>query len=108
PSREKGPRVALLDASPRLLDQDVVLHSRRTGRHARHAPQATVEMRDDVLAPRDLPFGQAAHEVDPSARRVHLLAPGHPGGTGGKAETAVDTVIEKRTSRRLCVLSARF
>src|SRR5262249_36409453 len=87
-----------LDASPRLLDQDVVLPSRRASRDTGHAPQATVEMRDDVVAPRDLSFGQAAHEVDPSARRVHLLAPRNPGGTCRQTEPTMHTVIEKSSS----------
>src|SRR5262249_1647098 len=58
-----GPVDPPLELGPRPLDQDVVLHARGAGRHAAHAPQAPVEVFRDGLAPRDLPFGEPAHQV---------------------------------------------
>jgi len=68
-----------LDLRARVLDQLVVLHARRAGRHARHAAEAAVEVLDHRR--RDL-LVALLHQHYPPARRVHLLAPQHVGGAG--------------------------
>jgi hypothetical protein len=40
---------------------------------------------------------QLAHQVDPPARRVHLLAPQRVCRAGGQAEPAVHAVLDHRT-----------
>ena len=65
-----------LDLSPRVLDQLVVLHAGRAGGDAGHAPEAAVDVRDELgrhLGCR--PRARRLHQHDPAARRVHLLVP---------------------------------
>ena len=47
------------------------------------------------------PVEQLAHQVDPPARRVHLLAPQLVRGAGGQAEPAVHAVLDRRTDALL-------
>ena len=49
-------------------------------------------MRDDGRVERDRPVHEALHQVDPAARRVHLLVPQHVGRARRQAEAAVDAV----------------
>ena len=92
-----GPRArhVALDLRPGGLQQAVVLHPRRARRHARHAPEAAVDVRREGAVERDLPVLGHLHEVDPPARRVHLLAPQRVGGAGRQAEPAVHAVVEQ-------------
>jgi len=52
---------------PRALDQPVVLHARRAGRHARHAAQAAIQVLKHRVSQRS-PLHNLGHEVDPPAR----------------------------------------
>ena len=81
-----------LDVVARLLDQPVVLHARRAGRHARHAAEATVKVLDDRVAQLDRPVDEPLHQVDAPAGRVHLLVPQRIRRAGRQAEAAVDAV----------------
>ncbi len=58
-------------------------------------PEAGVEVRDHRVGHR-LALEALLHQVDPAARRVHLLAPQHVGRTGGQAEPAVHAVADQR------------
>ena len=51
-----------------------VLHARRTGRHARQAAEARVEVLRRTAGQRDASVEARLHQVDAAARRVHLLA----------------------------------
>src|SRR5207244_8730627 len=84
---------ALLDMGPRQLDQLVVLDAGRARCHAGHAAEAAVKMLDRRRRERHGAVKQRLHQIDASARRVHLLLPERPvGRTGRQAEAAVDAV----------------
>ena len=82
----------LLDCCARALDEPVVAHARGARRQARHAPEAAIEVLRHGRVERDRPVEPSVHEVDPPARRVHLLAPEHVGRARRQAEAAVDAV----------------
>ena len=82
----------LLDRRARALDEPVVAHPRGARRQARHAPEAAIEVLRHRRGERDRPVEACVHEVDPPARRVHLLAPEHVGRARRQAEAAVDAV----------------
>src|SRR6185369_12786753 len=84
-----------LQLRPDLLQQMVVLHAGRAGRHARHAAQAGVEVLPQ-LRRRDRPwFVAGPHQHDPAPRRVHLGAEDGVRGTGGQTESTVDAVLDE-------------
>src|SRR4051794_16438782 len=88
-------RLAALHLRAHALDQLVVLHARRTRRHARHAAQAAVEVGDhlgrDLLAL----LVADAHEQDAPARGVHLLLEDRVARAGRQAEAAVHAVPDE-------------
>jgi hypothetical protein len=84
--------VALLDLRARRLDQPVVLHAGRARSHAGHAAEAAVEVLDDRVRELDRAVDEPAHQVDPAARRVHLLVPERIRRARRQAEAAVDAV----------------
>ena len=93
---------AALDLLPRRLDQAVVADAGGADRHARHAAEARVPVRDTVVRREaDLPSLREVHQQDAAARRVHLLAPQHVGRAGGQAEPAVHAVVEQRALGRM-------
>src|SRR5690606_36217848 len=76
---------------------------RRAGGHARHAPEAGV----DVLHQRGrhrLALEALLHEMDPPARRVHLLAPQRVRRAGGQAEPAVHAVVDQPARGRVVLV----
>src|SRR5665213_72962 len=75
-------------------DQLVVLHTRGTCCHARHAPEAVIEVFNHLIINRCTVEG-GAHEIDTTSGGVHLLAPEHKGGTRRKTKPTVHTVIDK-------------
>ena len=97
----RGPRVALLDARARALDERPVLHARRARRHARHAAEAVVHVRDERRRQLGPPFHARLHQVDAAAGRVHLLAPQQIRRAGRKAEPAVDARVDARDRRAI-------
>ena len=92
---ERPSAMVLLDVVAGLLDQPVVLHTRRARRNARHAAETPIEVFDDGVAQRDRPVHEALHQVDAPARRVHLLVPEGIGGARREAEAAVDAVCDQ-------------
>ena len=85
--------VVLLDVRAGLLDQRPVLDARGARRHAGHAAEAAVEVLDDRVGELQRPVDEPVHQVDPPARRVHLLLPERPVGRARRqAEAAVDAV----------------
>src|SRR5262249_43223959 len=95
PALAEAAPVVVLDLGARLLDERVVLHAGRAGGHAGHAAQAAVEVADDRRVEARLRVGELLHEVDPAARRVHLLAPRDVGRAGRQAEAAVDAGLDE-------------
>ncbi len=96
-----GARDIALHLGARVFDQLVVLHPGGAGGHAGHAAQAVVHVQAEALVERSLALGGLLHHVDAAARRIHLLAPEHVGGAGGKAEAAVHAVVDQLCFRRL-------
>jgi hypothetical protein len=99
-----------LDLRTGRLDEPVVLHPGRAGRDAGHAAEAGVEVAHHGVGER-LAVEARLHEVDPTARAVHLLAPERVGRAGRQAEAAVHAVrgelggrrpvgVERRPARR--------
>ena len=85
----------VFDLGARRLDQAVVLHARRARADAGHAAEAAVEVLNDRVGHRERALRQADHQLDPPARRVHLLVPQRVGRAGRQAEAAVDAVAEQ-------------
>src|SRR5581483_7518682 len=66
------------------------------GGHARHAAETAVEVRDGRVGELYGALDAPLHQPDPPARRVHLLLPERAvGREGGKAEAAVDAVLDQ-------------
>ena len=106
--RPEGPvaaraRVAALDLLAGGLDQLAVLDPRRAGGDTGHAAEALVEVADHLVV-HGLALAADLHQVDPAARRVHLLAPEHVGRAGGQAEAAVDAVVDQLLLGRVMVV----
>src|SRR5207247_1855648 len=89
---ERPPAVVALDMVARLLDQTVVLNSGRAGGDARHTAEATVEVLHHRLAQRNRPVDEPLHQIDPPARRIHLLVPEGVRRARRQTEAAVDAV----------------
>jgi len=89
---ERRAAMVILHVVACLLDQPVVLHAGRAGGHTGHAAETAVEVLDDGVGQRDRSVDEPLHQVDPAARRVHLLVPERIRRTGRQAETAVDAV----------------
>src|SRR6185312_4355802 len=83
------PWVLVLDERPGLLDQEVVADTRRAARDACHAAEAAVEVLDDCRGEPERPLRGLLHQLDPSARRVHLLVPEDVRRAGRQAEATV-------------------
>src|SRR5258708_2137773 len=93
--------VAPFDLPARRLDERRVLHARGARGDARHASEARVEMADERRRHRS-PFVQRRlHQVNASARRVHLLAPQRIRRTRWQAEAAMHARVDERTRRRI-------
>ncbi len=82
----------LLDDGAGALDQAVVADAGRARRDARHAAEAAVEVLRHGRVELDRAVEQRVHQVDASARRVHLLVPEDVGRARRQAEPAVDAV----------------
>ena len=94
-------RVQALDLLARVLDQQVVAHARRAGRHAGHAAEAVVEVADHRVRQDAVLLQPLAHQHDPAARRVHLLVPEHVRRARRQAEAAVHAVLDQVDLGRL-------
>ncbi len=112
--QRRGGRPArrLLGPAAGRLDQPVVVHPGGAGGHAGHAAEAAVQVGGGRLAGHSLParlplpagrclarrgpVQDLGDQVDPPARRVHLLAPQLVGGADGQAEAAVHAVGRQR------------
>src|SRR5688500_13308746 len=89
----------LFDLRPRAFDQRSVLHTRRTRRDARQAPETRVEMLRERIAEVGASLERRLHQVDPSSRRVHLLAPQGIRRARRQAEPAVNAGVDQLTLR---------
>src|SRR5262249_51975450 len=78
------------------LDDPAVLHARRAGRLAGPAIEAEVEVVADVRAQPEPAVGHGAHQVDPTAGAVVLVAGLDVGRAARGAEAAVDAVRIER------------
>ena len=93
--------VAALDLRARGLDERRVLHARGARGDARHAAEAGVEVADEGVGHRHPPVEAGLHQIDPAARRVHLLAPQRVGRTGRQTEPAVHALVDQRALGRM-------
>src|SRR5690242_21536846 len=57
------------------------------------------EVLDDRVGERQRPVDERAHQVDPAARRVHLLVPQRVRRAGRQAEAAVHAVGDRKSTR---------
>jgi hypothetical protein len=81
------------------FQQRVVLHAGRTCGHARHTSQTSIDMFDEAGRIRIAAIPAQFHEVDAPPWRVGFMAPQQIGRACGKAEAAVDAVVEEIASR---------
>src|SRR2546421_12504878 len=84
-----------LDLWARGLDEFVILHTRRTSRHAGHTAQASVDVSSKRCIDADLALRGHLHQLDAATRRVHLLAPQQIGGAGRQAKDAKHAISDQ-------------
>ena len=65
------------------------------------ASEAGVEMLHELRRHFSAPVEPRAHQIDPSARGVHLLAPQKVRGAARETESAVDAFVHQRLLRRV-------
>src|SRR5438093_190572 len=78
--------------SARRLEERPEADARGTRGLARPAAETEVEVTGEGLGQPDPALGRGPHEIDPAARRVHLLAQHPVRRTLGQADPAVDTL----------------
>ena len=100
-SRSPSALIAALDLAARRLDERRILHAGRTGGDARHAAETRVEVAHERRRHLGAAVEPALHQIDASARRIHLLAPQHVGRTRRQAEAAVHARVDQRWIRRV-------
>ncbi len=83
-----------LDSLSRALQQGAVAHPRRTGRLARPAAEAEVDVLAEGAVESDPAFGGGAHQGDATAGGVHLGAEDLVGRTRRQAQPAMDALVE--------------
>ena len=84
-----GARIGFLDVSAGVIDEMHVVHTRRTGRHAREAGETPVDVLDRLGIGRPLVLQHVLDEVNPSPRAVEFVAKHLIGRTGRRAEPAM-------------------
>ena len=99
PARERALPHAALELPARHLEQAAVRHARRAGGLAGAAAQALVEVLEQRVAGRDAGLGEAAHQVEPPARRVGLDPERAVGRAGAQAQPAVDARAQVHARR---------
>src|SRR5207248_2447131 len=83
----------LLERDLERLDDPAVLDPRRTGRLAGPAVQAELQVLADARPHLEPAVGDRAHQVDPAARTVILVAGLEVRRTARRAQTAMDTFL---------------
>src|SRR5262245_3095244 len=87
----------------RRFEQESIADACRTSRFARSAAETEIDMPGKSLRiRRQSPFSDGAHEIDPSARTVVLIAEVQICGAGGKTQAAMhaaDQFIHFRVKR---------
>ena len=73
-------------------------HARGARGDARHAAETGVEVADEGIGHPHAPLEAGLHQIDPPARRIHLLAPQRVGRTGRQTEAAVHALVDQRAS----------
>jgi hypothetical protein len=86
------------------LDQGAVSHAGRAGWNACHAAEARIEMLEVRLREGGPAFEPHPGEINPAARRIHLLAPQHVGWTRRQAEPTVHAVIDELARRGMVLV----
>src|SRR5690242_500597 len=84
-----------LDLFASCFNQFAKLYAGWAGSFARSTANATVHMFDEIFGDLKAPLGHSLHLVNTPARRVHLDTQDGICGTGGQAETAVDTLAHE-------------
>jgi hypothetical protein len=72
-----------------VVDEVHVVDAGGTGRHARQAREAAVDVLDDVLRRRAIVLQHVLDEVDPPSGAIEFVAEQHIGRTGRGAEAAM-------------------
>ena len=100
--------VVAFNLRARGFNQFAVVHAGGAGGHARHAAQAGVEMAHPFVVQRSRAGGRHVHQVDASARRIHLIAPEEVGGTNRQAEAAVHAFVQNFARRGMVRVKGAF
>jgi hypothetical protein len=93
--------VIAFDLGTRGFNEFAVIDPGRAGGHASDATEAGIEVPDPFFRHLRLAFEGHFHEIDAAAGGIHLFPPENVGGTGGKAEAAVDAFFDEFLCRRL-------
>ena len=90
-----------LDLRARGLNQLVVLDAGGAGGHARHTPEAGVDVAGEPVVERRPALETEAHQIDAPPRGIGLLPPERVRGAGREAKPAVDAVRDVVFRRRV-------
>src|SRR3989441_8381907 len=85
-------RTVASELGARRLEERAEADARGTRGLARPAAETEVDVTGEGLGQRDASLGRGPHQVDPAARRVHLLAQHPVRWTLGQADAAVDAL----------------
>ena len=86
--------IGLFDVNAGMIDQMHVVDAGGTGRRAGKAGKTAVDMGHQILVGRPAVFQHVLDEVDTATRAVQFVAERHIGGTGGRAEPAMDAFTQ--------------
>src|SRR5262245_22943526 len=88
--------MALLDLRALLLDERCVLHTRGTGGDTGQTAKTAIEVLHERRAHLDPSFDAGLHQINPPARRIHLLAPEQIRRARRQTEAAVHALVDQR------------
>ena len=80
----------------RRVDEAAVVDAGGTGRHAREAGQATVDVERHLGRRRPVVLQHVLDQVDAAARAIELVAEQHEGRARRRAEAAVHALAQHR------------
>jgi hypothetical protein len=94
-SFDEAATMMLLDERARAFNQASVVNAGRTRGFASAATEAQVEMTGGVVVEFDASFGERLHQVDATARRIHLASSCDVSWAGLGAKSAVNAVEQQ-------------
>ena len=79
---------------PCVIDQVLVIHSRRAGRHAGKTGQTAINVFHDQVRRRSVVLQHVFYQINPTPRTIQLIAKQHIGGTGRYTKSTVYTAAQ--------------